>query len=147
MRDSAAEMAKTKAGGAATATPPATPKKQTGGITKPKKGKATPTPKKGKSKGKDDDDENAIRLAFRASEARLLERATDDAWKPGKNRYERCGRGGQCLLNPLAAQPIGLFYLDYHHVHPTVDDEDDSDIGKEKKNRRIASKTILEGIF
>ncbi|KAG5746064.1 hypothetical protein H9Q70_011237 [Fusarium xylarioides] len=98
-------MAKTKAGGAATATPPATPKKQTGGVTKPKKGKATPTPKKGKSKGKDDDDD------------------------------------------PLAAQPIGLFYLDYHHVHPTVDDEDDSDIGKEKKNRRIATKTILKGIF
>ncbi|PNP86614.1 hypothetical protein FNYG_00070 [Fusarium nygamai] len=46
---------------------------------------------------------------------------------------------------------VSLFFLTYHHAHPTVDDEDDDDgsvkdIVKEK-NRRIATKTILKGIF
>ncbi|CVK96534.1 uncharacterized protein FPRN_12487 [Fusarium proliferatum] len=71
--------------------------------------------------------------------------------KPNKRRYERCSCGGECSVIPPKTKDVCLFFLAYHHKHPTVNDEDSdaetsqTDIAKEKRNRRIAAKTVLKG--
>ncbi|KAF5990100.1 hypothetical protein FBULB1_274 [Fusarium bulbicola] len=119
-------------------TPPTTPKKTGGGVTK--KAKATPKGKKGKPKGNGEDGESDVFLIPEPEERyppclqcliSVLAGKSDGKCMvvPGKNRYVRCARGGQCL-------PIERL-----SVLPPLPPED------EESHRRIAAKTILKGIF